>query len=178
MRNAECGFKPNKPNKPNKLYQDDLGEAMMEVEEIGKKCCARLREKIRLLGSYTQATDKIKEALEFKDILRLDRDLKKRQGVIDKIEDIDKEVDNLVQAKGFSIEKLSDKARDLFRGYFDQIRTVLESISGPDKGCLELARAEHDCIKSEILKVQRVRQVARGYKPTSHQTPRFLDMKR
>ena len=150
----------------------------MEVEKIGKKCCARLREKIRLLDSYKLATSRIKEALESKDVLRLDRHLKERQGVIDKIEDIDKEVERLIKSKGFSIEKLSNKARDLFRSYFDRIRTVLESISGPDKGGLELARAEHDCIKSEILKVQRVRQVARGYKPTSHQTPRFLDMKR
>lgn len=150
----------------------------MEVEKIGKKCCARLREKIRLLDSYKLATSRIKEALESKDVLRLDRHLKERQGIIGRIEQIDKQVDKFLQGNGFSVEKLSEKAKDLFRSYFDQIRRVLESISGPDKGCLELAQAEHDCIKSEILKAQRVRQVARGYRPTPHQTPRFLDLKR
>jgi hypothetical protein len=151
---------------------------MMEVEKIVKKCCSRLEEKLRLLNRYTQATIKIKEALESEDMLGTGRHIKERQGIIGRIEQIDKEVDNFLQGNGFSVEKLSEKAKDLFRSYFDQIRTALESISGPDKGCLELARAEHDCIKSEILKVQRVRRVARGYKPTPHQSPRFLDMKR
>lgn len=151
---------------------------MMEVEKIVKKCCAPLEEKLRLLNSYTQATIKIKEALESQDILGMGRHIKERQGIIGRIEQIDKQVYKFLQENGLSVEKLSEKAKDFIRSYFDRIRTALESISGPDKGCLDLALAQHDCIKSEILKVQRVRRVARGYKSTPHQSPRFLDMKR
>ncbi|MBW1739574.1 MAG: hypothetical protein JRJ42_00400 [Deltaproteobacteria bacterium] len=151
---------------------------MMEAEEICKKCCSRLREKTRLLGNYNETTAKIKEALESKDILGLDRRLKARQGLIDKIEQIDKEIDTLTRGNGFSIERLSDKSKDLFRGYFDQMRTVLEPLSGLDRDCLDLAQAEYDGMKSEILKVRQGLRVARGYRPRLHQSPRFLDVKR
>ncbi|NVL89819.1 MAG: hypothetical protein HWN69_02320 [Desulfobacterales bacterium] len=151
---------------------------MMKVEEICKKCCSRLKEKIELLSSYKLATSKIKETLELKDLRRLGRYLKERQRLIDKIEQIDKEVNMLTRENGFSIEKLSEKARDLFRGYVDRIRDVLESLSGIDKGCLDLARTEHDSVKSEILKIQQGRRVVNGYRQARRQTPRFLDMKR
>lgn len=151
---------------------------MMKVEEICRKCCSRLKEKIELLSSYKLATSKIKETLESKDLRRLDHHLKERQRLIDKIEQVDKEVDMLTRENGFSIERLSEKARDLFKGYVDQIRDVLESLSGLDKGCLELARTEHDSVKSEILKIQQGRRVVNGYRPARCQTPRFLDMKR
>jgi len=151
---------------------------MMEVEEISKKCCARLREKIRLLHSYKLATDKIKDALESRDVTLLGGHLKERQGIMVKVNRIDKEIEKCLQANGFSVEKLSEKAKDLVGGYLDQIKAALESISGPDKKCLELARSGHDNIKSEILQLQRVRRVARGYRPTPCHPPRFLDMKR
>lgn len=150
----------------------------MDIEELCKKCGSRLREKIRLLDGYKEATARIKEALESKDVVRLDRHLKERQGVIAKIERIDKEVDKYLQGNDFSLDKLSEKARNLVGGYLDRIKTALESLSGLDRECLELARAEHDCMKSEILKMQHGRRTARGYRATCRQAPRFLDTKR
>ena len=151
---------------------------MMEIEEICKKYSARLKDRIGLLDGFTQATAKMKEALEAKDIRQINLHLKERQGIIDRIQNIDNEVDSFVHADGFSMDRVSGKAKDQLRGYFDRMRSTLESLSGTDKQCLQLAGDEHDRMKSEILTVQRGRRVARGYRPTCHQIPRFLDMKR
>ena len=150
----------------------------MEIEEICKKYRAGLKEKIRLLDRFKQATAKTKAAIEAEDTRQIHLHLKERQGIIYKIERIDKGVDDLVQANGFSIEMLSGKARELLGGYFDQIKTFLESISAVDNECLDLARAEHNRLKSEILRVRRGYRVTRGYRPKRHQIPRFLDLKR
>lgn len=150
----------------------------METEEIYKEVCGRLREKIQLLESFSQATFTIKDALESKDIRRITLRVKERQGVINEIERIDKEVDNITQQDSFSIEKLSEKARDLIRNYSDKIKTTLESLADVDKKCLTLAGAEHECLKSDILKVRQGFHVSRGYRGVGYQNPRFLDMKR
>lgn len=150
----------------------------METEESHKEFCGRLREKIQLLESFLQATFKMKDAIESKDIRRITLRVKERQGVINEIERIDKEVDNITQQDSFSIEKLSEKAKDLIRSYSDKIKATLESLADVDKKCLTLARAEHESLKSDILKVRQGLHVARGYMRMSYQNPRFLDMKR
>jgi len=151
---------------------------MMETEESHKEFCGRLREKIQLLESFSQATFRMKDAVESKDIRGITLRVKERQGVINEIERIDKEVDNITQQDSFSIEKLSEKARDLIRSYSDKIKTTLESLADVDKKCLTLVRAEHECLKSDILKVRQGFHVARGYRGVGYQNPRFLDMKR
>lgn len=150
----------------------------METEESHKEFWGRLREKVQLLESFSQATARMKDALESKDIRRIALRVKERQGVINEIERIDKEVDNITQQDSFSIEKLSEKVRDLVRSYSDKIKTTLESLADVDKKCLSLARTEHESLKSDILKVRQGLHVARGYRGMSCQNPRFLDMKR
>lgn len=150
------------------------------METVGnhEKLCGRLREKIQLLGSFSKATARMKDALESQDIRGITLRVKERQGVINEIERIDKEVDNITQQDSFSIEKLSEKARDLIRSYSDKIKTTLESLADVDKKCLTLARAEHESLKSDILKARQGLHVARGYRGVGCQNPRFLDMKR
>ena len=150
----------------------------METEESHKEFCGRLREKIQLLESFSQATFKMKDALESKDIRRITLRVKERQGVINEIERINKEVDQIAQKGSFSMERLSQKAKDLIRSYSDKIKATLESLADVDKKCLTLARAEHESLKSDILKVRQGLHVARGYMRMSYQNPRFLDMKR
>jgi hypothetical protein len=150
----------------------------MELGEICKKHCALLREKIQLLESFLQATFKMKDAIESKDIRGITLRVKERQGVINEIERIDKEVDKITQQDSFSIARSSEKAKDQVRSYSDKIKTTLESLADVDKKCLTLACAEHECLKSDILKVRQGFHVARGYRGVGYKNPRFLDMKR
>jgi hypothetical protein len=154
------------------------GKNMMEMEHICEKYAAGLEEKIRLLDCFRQATSKMKEALESNDIGQIDLHLKERQGIIQRIEKIDREIDGFVQVEGFRADKVSGKAKERLRGYIERMRSTLESLSGVDKDYLHLARAEHDRMKSEILGIHCGRRAAKGYRVTGHQNPRFLDMRR
>lgn len=151
---------------------------IMEIEETVIKYCVHLKEKIRLLNSFKKATLNIKEALECRDIPLLDHYLKERNGIIGKIEQVDKKLNRIIGIAGFSMGKLSREAKSLLGGYFDQIRTLLESLSDVDRDCLSLARVEYDCIKSEILKTQQGRHTVTQYRPKSGQSARLLDIKR
>lgn len=131
-----------------------------------------------MLDSFAQVTAKMKDAIECKDILGMARHVKERQGIIDRVERIDREVDQLAQGDGFSMEKLSSKAKDLFRSHLDQIKKILESLADVDKECVSLAGAEHEALKSDILSARRGLCVAKGYRGSCHQGPRFLDIKR
>lgn len=153
-------------------------EAMMKIDEMWKKYCSRLKEKIRLLDSFAQVTAKMKDAIECKDIPGMALHVKERQGIIDRVERIDREVDQLAQGDGFSIEKLSSKAKDLFRSHLDQIKRILESFADVDKECVSLAEADHEALRSDILNARRGLSVAKGYRGSCHQGPRFLDIKR
>ncbi len=151
---------------------------MMTMDEMWKKYCSRLKEKIRLLDSFAQATSKVKDAIDSKDISQTALHVKERQGIIDRIERIDTEIRQFLLRDGFSIEEVSNKTKDLVRTYLDQIKTMLKSLADVDKECLALAEIEYDALKSDILDVRRGRGVAKGYRGTCQQSPRFLDMKR
>jgi hypothetical protein len=151
---------------------------MMEIEEICEKYAAGLEEKIRLLDCFTGATSRMKEALESNDIREIDLHLKERQGIIQRIERIDREIDSFVQIEGFSADEVSGKAKERLRGYIERMRSTLESLSGVDRECVQVARGEHDRMKSEILNIHCGRRAAKGYRVTGHQNPRFLDTRR
>lgn len=148
----------------------------MKLEEIGKKCCDCLGEKIELLDSYAAATFKLKDALASKDLNLVNRHTKERQRIIGKIEGIDGDLDGLMKIDGFSVDDLSWDVRSMARGYIGQIRERLESIAAMDCVCLEQAAKERDTMKSAILKLRQGRSAAVRYRPERQQVPRFLDM--
>jgi hypothetical protein len=145
---------------------------------VWKEYCSRLKEKVQLLDAFKQATVKMKNVIDSKDIPRMALHVKERQRIIDRIERIDREVNQFVQGDSFSIEKLCNKAKDVVRSHLDQMKTTLASLADVDKECLALAQAQHEALKSDILKVRLGLRVTKSYRGTCHQGARFLDMKR
>jgi methionine synthase II (cobalamin-independent) len=151
---------------------------MKGVEQMVDQYCACLREKIQRLEEFKQATLKMKEAAVSRDIPRIVRHLKERQGLIDRIEQMDRVLNKFKQGDSFSIERLSHQSKNLARRCLEQLKKALESLAAMDKECLDLALAHHDSMKSEILKVRHGLRAARGYRLTVEHHPRFLDVKR
>ena len=150
----------------------------MKIEELCKQYCSRLEAKAQLLDAFKLATAKMKDVIDSKDIPRMALHVKERQRMIDGIKRIDRELNQFVQGNGFSIEKLSNKAKGVVRSHLDQIKTTLASLADVDEKCLALAEAEHEALKSDILKVRLGLRVAKSYRGTCYQGARFLDMKR
>jgi hypothetical protein len=151
---------------------------MKDLEKIADQYCACLREKIQQLAEFKQATLKMKEATVSRDIPQIVLHVKERQGLIDRIERMDKVLHKLTQGDSLSIERLSHESKNLARRCLEQLKTALESLAAMEKECLALARAYHDSMKSEILKVRQGLRAARGYRLAVEHHPRFLDVKR
>jgi Mg2+ and Co2+ transporter CorA len=151
---------------------------MKDLEKIADQYCACLREKIQQLEEFKQATLKMKEATASRDIPQIVLHVKERQGLIDGIERMDKVLHKLTQGDSLSIERLSHESKNLARRCLEQLKTALESLAAMEKECLALARAYHDSMKSEILKVRQGLRAARGYRLAVEHHPRFLDVKR
>lgn len=151
---------------------------MKDLEKIADQYCACLREKIQRLEEFKQATLKMKEATASRDIPQIVLHVKERQGLIGRIEQMDRVLNEFKQGDNFSIERLSRQSKNLARRCLEQLKTALESLAAMDKECLDLALAHHDSMKSEILKVRQGLRAARGYRLAVEHHPRFLDVKR
>jgi hypothetical protein len=151
---------------------------MEDLEKMDDQYCACLLEKIQRLEAFKQATLKTKEAAASRDVSQIVLHLKERQGLIDRIEQTDRELHRFTQGDGFSIERLSNQSKNLARRCLEQLKKALESIAAMDKECLALVRAHHEAMKSEILKVRHGFRAAMGYRLAVEHHPRFLDVKR
>jgi len=151
---------------------------MKGLEQIADQYCSCLREKIQQLEEFKQATLKMKEAAAARDIPKIVLHVKERQGLIDRIERMDRVLHKFTQGDSFSIERLAHQSKNLARRCLEQLKTALESLAAMDKECLTVARAHHDSMKSEILKVRHGLRAARGYRLAVEYHPRFLDVKR
>ena len=151
---------------------------MKDIETIADQYRSCLRDKIQGLEEFKQFTVKIWEAIGSRDIPQIIFHVKERQGLIDRIERIDRELYRFTQGDGFSIERLSLQSKNLARRCLEQLKKALDSIVAMDKECLALARAHHEAMKSEILKVRHGLRAAKGYQLAVEHHPRFLDVKR
>jgi len=151
---------------------------MKGLEQMADQYCASLQEKIQRLEEFKQATLKMKEATASGDIPRIALHVKERQGLIDRMERMDRVLRKFTQGDSFSIERLSHQSKNLARRCLEQLKTALESLAAMDKECLALARARHDSMKSEILRVRHGLRAARGYRVMVERHPRFLDVRR
>jgi hypothetical protein len=151
---------------------------MKELEKTADQYCSCLREKTQSLEEFKQVTMKIWEAIGSRDVPQMVLYVKERQGLIDRIEQTDRELHRFKQQDTFSIERLSHQSKKLVGRCLEKLKKAWESIAAMDKECLALARAQLDSMKSEILKAQHGLRAARGYRLAVEQYPRFLDVKR
>ncbi len=151
---------------------------MEDLEKMDDQYYACLLEKIRRLEGFKQATLETKEAAASRDVSQIVLHLKERQGLIDRIEQTDRELHRFTKQDAFSIERLSHQSKNMVGRCFEQLKKALESIAALDKECLALAQAHLNSMKSEILKVRHGLRAARGYRLAVEHHPRFLDVKR
>jgi hypothetical protein len=150
----------------------------MHQETLTHEYRARLGEKAALLDRFSQVTTGIKAAIETKEIERIASHIEERQGIINRIESIDGELQKLESDSRSSGKNLSGKAKGLIANSLRQVGKSLERLADMDRECVESARAAYDSMKSEILGIRSGLQATRGYGRTQNNTPRFLDLKR
>jgi hypothetical protein len=144
------------------------------MEDSVGKFSTRLGEKAQLLDRFAQATVNIKDALESKESGRIAMHLRERQAIVDKINSVDRQLDEL----NVRSLDLTEKSNEPIRCHVEQIRISLERLFKLDQDCMALASAEFDSVRSDILDIRSGFRVARSYGRTHIKTPKFLDLKR
>ena len=150
----------------------------MNVEELVNKLCVRLKEKVRLLERFGSVTVQMMAALQSRRVERVTVYVNERRSLMDRIEQIDREVAAFAKREGIAIEKLSCKAKERLSCCLNEVRGCLQSLTGLDTECMALAGATHQSMKTAALTVRHGLRAAHGYRPCGQVTPRFLDVKR
>lgn len=139
---------------------------------------SRLGEKVRLLDMYKNETDEVKRVLDAKETEVLNRRLKARQRLVDRINRVDKEIDGLMKGAEAPMKVGPKETRGLIRDYTNKIRNTLESIFVTEQECRVLASTQRDVMKRSILEMRQGRAATKGYDARYHTHPRFLDVRR
>ena len=134
----------------------------------GKEICSFLEKKLSIFNRYLTITKSMKETLKHKEASNLGGFVSERQDCINKIEKINLSIEKIIKTS-------SDKFKDLIDGYLKNIKNIMETIAPIDMELMVIVKQKSESIKTELLKMRNVRQVARGYKKEKRYSPRFLD---
>lgn len=140
--------------------------------------CFFMEQKVSLFTQYLFITKTIKEVLTRKKEVALNELLDRRQNCIHKIQQIDNAFQQTIKANTTTHNRLSGTIKGLFNGYLSSAQSLMEQIVPIDKEVMEILSAEHCSIRNELLKMNTVRQAAKGYNDQGSLIPRYLDTKR
>ena len=133
-----------------------------------------LAEKICLLTDYRDTTLRMKAVLGPNNDSLLQGCIRKRQQLINRIEKIDKSILGL--NPGDKPEGISgDKIGDEIVTQLGNLEKLLDDISELDNHCIDLAQAERNILKDEILRYQQKRQLSKGYRFSGVAPAKFVD---
>ena len=134
-----------------------------------------LAEKICLLTDYRDTTLRMKEGgLGPNNNSLLQGCIRKRQQLISRIEKIDTSI--LALNPGDEPEDISgDKIDDEIATQLRNLEKLLDDICELDNQCIDLAQAERNSLKDEILRYQQKRQLSKGYRFSGVTPAKFVD---
>ena len=133
-----------------------------------------LAEKICLLTDYRDTTLRMKEGLGPNHNSLLQGCIRKRQQLINRIDKIDTSIPAL--NPGDEPEDISeDKIDDEIATQLRNIEKLLDDICELDNQCIDLAQAERNSLKDEILRYRQKRQLTKGYRFSGVTPAKFVD---
>ncbi|MDY7036403.1 MAG: hypothetical protein SV375_09630 [Thermodesulfobacteriota bacterium] len=137
----------------------------MKDIDTNKKLCSFIESKLALFKSYLSITRGMKETLGNKKVDNLGDLILKRQDCIQRIEKVDLSIDQIIRGGG---QKLIDSN-------LTNLRDIMKTVDLMDRELIVMIKEECEGIKTETLKMQNVRQAARGYKGAGRYAPMFLN---
>ena len=133
-----------------------------------------LAEKICLLTDYRDTTLRMKEGFGPDNNSLLQGCIRNRQQLISRIEKIDTSIHAL--NPGDEPEDISeDKIGDEIATQIRNLEKLLDDICELDNQCIDLAQAERNILKDEILRYQQKRQLSKGYRFSGVTPAKFVD---
>ncbi len=147
----------------------------MKDTDAEKEVCSFLEKKLALFNQYLSITKRLKETLRDKEASSLEVFISERQGCIKRIERIDLSMEKIIKAGSNKLYHISDRLKGLIDSFITDIKGIMEKADLIDRELMVMVKEEGESIKTELLRMQNVRQAARGYKEEKTYSPRFLD---
>jgi hypothetical protein len=147
----------------------------MKDMDLGKEICSLLEKKTVFFDHYLSITERMKEAFVHKRETDSRTSVSEREACINKIQKIDASLKKIMGNRPDRLQDISEKCKGMIDGYLRGLRHTMETVDRIDRELIGMVRAEGENIKTELLKLQDVRQAAQGYRDKIKSTPRFLD---
>lgn len=132
-----------------------------------------LEEKTGLLHQFADATEQINEVLDSDDYSRVNASLDKRQRVINKVNLLDKRIEEVIFV--LKMECYDEERRNV-ENSLKSMEALVSGLVSDEQKCLARVNAKYKNAKARILEMQSKRKVARGYSvPKGASLSRFVD---
>lgn len=143
------------------------------MKEREKEICSLLEKKLSLFQSYLSVTKRIKEAFVDEEKGTPEVFLAERQGLIDRIEEIDSSMEKVIKSgepqTGFGRDRETIETR------LQDIKTLMETVKPMDEALIAMVRGEEEQAKRSLLKMRSTRQAVGGYQRIGKSPPKFFD---
>ena len=140
--------------------------------------CGLLEKKLIFIDQYVSITKRMRGTLEDKTVTNPESFVSQRQACIHKIQKIDAAIGAIRAKDSDKLRQVPGKLRGTISGYLEEIRDLVETAHLIDKEVIAMVKAGKDKVKTELLGIQEVRRVAKGYREEREMPPRFLDTRR
>ena len=147
----------------------------MKDKDAGKEICSLLEKKSVFFDQYLSITERMKETFVHKKERDPRTSISEREACINKIQKIDASLEKIIGNSSDKLHDISEKCKGMIDGYLRSLKHIMETVDCIDRELIVMVRAEGENIKTELLKLQDVRQAAKGYGDKIKSTPRFLD---
>lgn len=147
----------------------------MKKKSPWQRICSFLEMKRILFNQYLLITDRIKGALKHREEDEFEVLISKRQEYIRRIDAIDRSMNRIVPQAPKSLSEIPTKWKGLIESHIGQIKTAMETVALSDRELLVLMKEEGTNVRTELFKIQKVRQAAEGYRGERWRSPRFIN---
>jgi hypothetical protein len=133
-----------------------------------------IKEKTYILEIYRDATLQMMEQMGQKNLPEVHACVNQRQQAITRINKIDGALkDKTLLTPEVQQISCNEMDEDLFV-FYKNMKQMLDDISEAEKECLDIAKAERNGLRREILHYRQHRHHTKGYR-TGEATPKFID---
>jgi hypothetical protein len=144
-----------------------------------KEMCIFLEKKLDKFKEYQSITDKIKQNVCSRDEKNeLSSLINRRQRCINAIEKINSSMAKIVKNSSIKFSHMSKKYKSLVESCLSNIKDVMIQVDLMDRELVNVVSEQSESLKTEILKMQNMRQAAKGYQTVKRYSAKFLDTRR
>ena len=149
----------------------------MRQEKSLRKYREFIKERTNLLEIYRDTTLKMTEQMGQKNLFEVQACISERQQAITRINKIDRALKETKPQTPESKQIAYDEMGEDLAGIYKHMKQMIDDISEIEKECMDIAKAERNSLRREILHYRQHRHHTKEYRASGAAVPKFIDTK-